>query len=371
MSELVEKTERLAQMLQAEKLGGVLINAQHNFAWLTAGRNNGVDLSRENGVSSLLIRNDGKRFLISNRIEMPRMLAEEVSENEFEPIDFAWEADKINGNFVLETAQNLLEKGSQLATDIFFSPNYRVIEGLIAKCRYQLTSDEIERIRLLGKDAGEVFVGFHNKIEIGQTEKEIANIVRFELGRRGINSVVTLVAADERLKQFRHPIPTENVWKKVLMIVTCAKRDGLIVSLSRIYSLGNIPEDLQRKTDAVAKVHSRMMHATRPNASGKEIFEITKKTYAEVGFPDEETKHHQGGACGYKTRDWVAHSGSNEQVMLNQAFAWNPSITGTKSEETLIVTKEGIEVITASENFPVISNIIDGIEYLTPGILVL
>ena len=103
----------------------------------------------------------------------------------------------------------------------------------------------------------------------------------------------------------------------------------------------------------------------------KEIFEVTKNAYSNVGFENEETKHHQGGACGYKTRDWVAHSEATEQVQINQAFAWNPSITGTKSEETFIVTENGIEVITASPNFPSIENVIDGIKYLTPDILVI
>lgn len=371
MNELVEKTERLLRMLKDENLGGVLINSQHNFAWLTGGKNNGVDLSRENGISSLLIKNDGKRFLIANQIEMPRMLAEEVSENDFEPVEFEWEADKINGTFVLELAQTLLEKDSNLASDIFYSPNFRVIEGLIAKCRYQLTDNEIERFKKLGKDAGEILGHIYTKIEVGQTEVEIGNIVRFELGKLGINSVVTLVAADERINNFRHPIPTQNVWKKVLMIVVCAKRDGLIASLSRIFCVGAISDELRKRTDAVAKVHAQMMHATRPDAFGKDIFEITQKAYSDVGFPNEEIKHHQGGATGYKTRDWVCHSKSNEQVQLNQAFAWNPSITGTKSEETILVNEIGTEIITSSLNFPTISNVIDGIEYLTPDIFVL
>ncbi len=369
MNEIVEKTKRLIAMLNSENLGGILLNSQHNFAWMTAGGSNGVDLSRENGVSSLLIRNDGKRFVLANKIEMPRMLAEEVSEKEFEPILFDWEADKINGNFVVETAQNLLDK--PLATDIFYNPNFRVIEGLIAKCRYQLTTCEVERFQQLGKDAGEIVGNIYDKLSVGQSEIEIANIVKFELGKRNINSVVTLVAADERIANFRHPIPTENIWRKVLMIVVCAKRDGLIASLSRIFSVGNVSDDLRKRTDAVAKVHAQMMHATRPNATGKEIFEITKNAYTDVGFAGEEIKHHQGGACGYKTRDWVAHSQSGEQVQLNQAFAFNPSITGTKSEETFIVKEGRIELITASPNFPTISNVIDGTEYLTPDILVL
>ena len=182
---------------------------------------------------------------------------------------------------------------------------------------------------------------------------------------------MTLVAADERINNFRHPIPTENVWKKVLMIVVCAKRDGLIASLSRIFCVGAISDKLRKRTDAVAKVHAQMMHSTRPNAIGENIFEITQKAYTDAGFPNEETKHHQGGACSYKTRDWVAHSQSKEQVNINQAFAWNPSITGTKSEETILVNENQTEIITSSPNFPTISNVIDGIEYLTPDIYIL
>lgn len=369
LNELEIKTERLVQMLNAENLGGVLLNSQHNFAWLTGGGNNGVDLSQANGVGSLLIRNDGKRFLLANHIEMPRLLAEEVSFKDFEQVDFSWQTDKENPSYILKVAGRII--GHKLATDVFMQSYMGVCEGLIAKCRYQLTAGEIERFKKLGKDAGEIIGEIYNKIEVGQTEIEIANIVKFELGKRNISSVVTLVAADERIAKFRHPIPTENVWQKTLMIVTCAKRDGLIASLSRIFSVGDISDDLRNRTDAVAKVHAQMMHATRPEAIAKDIFEITKNAYSDVGFANEETKHHQGGACGYKTRDWVAHSKSLEQVQLNQAFALNPSITGTKSEETFIVTENGIEVITASPNFPSIENVIDEIKYLTPDILVI
>jgi len=369
VNELEIKTERLVQMLEAEKLGAVLLNSQHNFAWLTAGRNNGVDLSRENGISSLLIKNDGKRFLIANRIEMPRMLAEEVSENDFEPIEFEWEADKLSGNFVVETAQGLLEQ--PLATDIFYDPKFRVVEGLIGKCRYQLTPPEIERFQQLGKEAGQIVSKIHHQIETGQTEIEIANIVRFELGKVGINSVVTLVAADHRIAEFRHPIPTENIWKKTLMIVVCAKRDGLIASLTRIFSVGKVSPDLKRRTRAVATVHARMLHATRPGVTAREIFEVTKKAYSEVGFANEITRHHQGGACGYKTRDWMAHSGSGEKVQLNQAFAWNPSITGTKTEETFIVNETGLDFITSTGDFQYLVNVIESDQYFSPGILIL
>ncbi|MET0753289.1 MAG: aminopeptidase P family N-terminal domain-containing protein, partial [Pyrinomonadaceae bacterium] len=121
MSEIAEKTERLKTMLAGEKLGGVLINSQHNFAWLTGGKSNGVDLSRENGASFLLIRGDGKRFVLANNIEMPRLLAEEISAEDFEPIEFAWEDEKASGDFVVEKAKTLLNNDFALASDLFLS----------------------------------------------------------------------------------------------------------------------------------------------------------------------------------------------------------------------------------------------------------
>ncbi|MBC7797619.1 MAG: hypothetical protein H7Z37_12165, partial [Pyrinomonadaceae bacterium] len=46
-TEIEEKTNRIVKMLQAENLGGVLLNSQHNFAWLTCGKSNAINTSAE------------------------------------------------------------------------------------------------------------------------------------------------------------------------------------------------------------------------------------------------------------------------------------------------------------------------------------
>jgi hypothetical protein len=57
-------------------------------------------------------------------------------------------------------------------------------------------------------------------------------------------------------------------------------------------------------------------------------------------------------------------------VQDRQAFAWNPSITGSKVEETCIASSDGIEMITTTPGWPVIAIKVDGEgKYLLPDVL--
>ena len=368
-SEIETKTERLVDLLQREDLGGVLLNGQYNFAWITGGGSNGVDLSRENGVASIFVGRDGKRYLIANNIEMPRMLAEEVSANDFEPVEFTWQDEKADGVLAVNKARSLTE--GDVSTDIVFADPIRSLESKIALCRHELTVEEIERFRSLGRDAAEAMLQAIGEIRQGMSEIEIAAEMRRQLGAKNINSVVTLVAADNRIAEYRHPIPTENRWKKTLLLVTCAKRGGLIASLSRMVCMGDVSNELKEKTEAAAFVNASLWNATRPGVAGAELYKIAADAYAEAGFANEINLHHQGGASGYKTRDWVAHPKSGEVVKSNQAFAWNPSITGTKIEDTIIVTENGLENMTSSNEVPKIETEIDGQSFHSPGVIMI
>lgn len=369
LKEISEKSERVLELLAAEKLGGVLLMSQHNFSWLTGGGTNGVDTSREAGVGALLVREDGRRFLLASRIEMARLLTEELAGAEFEPIEFSWEEEKAEPFFLVERARSLLKTGAALGTDLAAGAGAANVEGALARCRYSLTLPEIDRYRALGRDAGHAIEELMRERVPGETEAEVARLAIDALATKGARSVVTLVAADERIGLYRHPLPTARRWEKSLMVVVCARRHGLIASLTRIICAGAVPEEMERRTHAAARVNAQLLAATRAGATGAELYEVAASAYAAEGFEGEQHLHHQGGACGYRTRDWVAHPASSERVRTEQAFAWNPSVTGTKVEETCIVHEDGPEVITATPSWPQIFVQAKGREYQAPGVL--
>jgi hypothetical protein len=152
-NEIETKTERIVKLLEREKLGGVLLNAQHNFAWITGGGSNGIDLSRENGAASIFVRRDGKRFLLANNIEMPRMFAEEVSPDEFEPVEFSWQDEKSGGAFLIKKATSLSER--TIASDLALHEMSPAIESKLVPCRYELTEEELVSVSRPGQRCGQ------------------------------------------------------------------------------------------------------------------------------------------------------------------------------------------------------------------------
>ncbi len=369
MCELDDKTDRLARLARDNGFAGILLTTQTNFAWLTGGGSNRIDGSREPGAGNLLVTASARRFVIANTIEMPRLMAEELGSGQWEPVEYPWTEEHAKPDTVATLAQKAA--GAERIGADWPVTGAVAIDRPITRVRNLLTSDEAERYVRLGEDAGRIIGEFCRALEPGDEERAIAARAAAALGTVGARAVVTLVAADERIARFRHPVATERRWKHLVMVVACAQRHGLIVSLSRIVSAGRVPSELDALTKATAGVFGRLLNATRPGARGSDLFVVAQRAYADAGFPGEDARHHQGGATGYRTREWLAHPASEEVVQERQAFAWNPSITGTKVEETALLEDGQLRLITSSPDWPSYTVPVGRTPLRVPGVLAL
>jgi antitoxin VapB len=100
-----------------------------------------------------------------------------------------------------------------------------------------------------------------------------------------------------------------------------------------------------------------------------EVFRAAQAKYAELGYADEWQLHHQGGPAGYVPRETTAILDSDLRIAAGQAYAWNPSITGTKSEDTLLVKTSGVEVLTEISGWPMTAVELDGQTIWRPATL--
>lgn len=361
--EVEEKVERICQYLHAEKLAAVLLTSRRNFSWVTNGATNHVRLGSEVGVASLLILDSGRRYVLAGNNEMPRISNEEVHDLGFEPVQFDWHEP--------EQKQQLVRKlvaGRAFGSDIAF-PDARVIEDEIARMRYTLSDQEIARYREVGRFCASAVEEVCHRLQPGMTEIEIGGHAAEALLRRGLQPTVLLVASDERIYQYRHPVPTERRVERYGMVSVNAQKWGLIASLTRCVHFGPVPQDLIGRHRAACSITAHFMANTRPGRRATEIFERMQGWYAEAGYPDEWRKHHQGGAIGYKEREWLLAPELHEVVHERQAFAWNPTIAGAKDEDTMIVLGDHAELLTSTGEWPAIDISAENETFPRPSIL--
>jgi antitoxin VapB len=165
--------------------------------------------------------------------------------------------------------------------------------------RASLTAEEVTRYRALGADVGAALGQACLDIEPGMTEYAVASAIARHHWERGIVPIVALVAADDRLMKYRHPIPTANEVKRTVMLVVCGRRHGLIVSATRIVSFGTLSGELRAKHAAVVRVDAAFIANTKIEVRIGDIFDDGLTAYAAAGYPDEWKLHHQGGPTGY------------------------------------------------------------------------
>jgi Xaa-Pro aminopeptidase len=178
-----------------------------------------------------------------------------------------------------------------------------------------------------------------------------------------------MAAADERMFRFRHPIPSEKKVEKYLMVSINARKWGLVVCLTRSLHFGKLPGPLKEKYEANVFIDCTLMAHTRPGMPAREVLQVGIDAYREKGYPEEWQLHHQGGSIGYVPRDYRVNFQTPDMIREHQGFAWNPSITGTKSEDTILATKKGPEMITHPILYPTISLTAADISFTRPAIL--
>jgi antitoxin VapB len=356
------KHQRIVELLEKHQLDGLVLRQIANFAWATDGAASYINTATTNGVGTILVTKDSQH-LIADNIESPRFEKEEQLKVQ------GWEFHTHRWDQPAEALAKLTS-GLKLGADGAF-PGAQDLSGELSVVRSYLDAEEQNRFRSLSTLCAQGMDEAIRAVEPGLTEFQIAGLLSGAVQSRGVLPIVILIATDERIYNFRHPLPTQKKMDKYAMLVLCGRKDGLVCSLTRFIHFGPLPDELKKKSDAVAYIDAAMIATTRPGRKLNDVFQATKEAYAKVGWPDEWQLHHQGGPAGFDPREFVATDAVDVTVGVGQAYAWNPSITGSKSEDTILVGEEDNHIISVIDSWPTILVDIDNKTIERPEILVM
>ncbi len=350
MVDLAARTSRLDEYLDARGLEAVWFARPNGFAWLTGG-DNVVDGDAALGVAAAGY--DGDLRVITDSIETDRLSDEELPEA-FAVESFPWYADSL--------AEAVAERSPTPAAADFDAPGFERVDG--SQLRQPLTDDDIERYRELGREVAAAVETVCRNLEPDDPEYEVAAGIDISLASRDVDTPVVLVGGAERAQSYRHFTPTDSSLGDYALVSVTAERAGLYASMTRTVAF-DAPDWLEERHRATARVEATALAATeaatagelegndttRPNTAGA-VFDAIREAYEAVGFADEWKRHHQGGAAGFAGREWIATPDSEDPVLQPMGYAWNPTVQGTKSEDTHLVAPDRTETLTKTGQWP-------------------
>lgn len=366
MAELEQRREEIASKLEAlrarmaSKGVGVLhLTTEPNTAWITAGATTYIDEAKDAAAFGVAVTSN-RAFVLTDTIEAPRLRDEELLDQlGFEIVAEPWYN---RGAFAASLGANKRIGRDLPGDDVDMSAE-------IQPLRMTLSANEQARMREVSAEAAQIMAEAIQATRPGMTEFEAAGLLAGVSRKRGGTATVALVGSDDRIYNFRHCLPTFKSIERYAMLVLCYRRYGLVTALTRLVYFGALPDELRATALAVAKVDAAMIHGTQPGKTHADLFALAKETYISEGYPEAIEEHHQGGSIAYLSREILATPATDAPIAVGHAFAWNPSIRGAKSEDTILLTEDGPEVLTTVANWPTWTVNIDGHDIARPAIL--
>ncbi|MCD2201186.1 M24 family metallopeptidase [Halobacterium sp. KA-4] len=335
-------------MLAKRGLDEVWFCRPANYSWLTGG-DPVVDATSDVGVTAVGVGPDGVRVIAPNN-ECRRILDEELPALDEAGVDpdvteYEWYEASLRESVAFH------HRGSAAAdVDIAGLNRFEPIS-----MRAPMPAEERERYQDACEETTAAVEAVARSLTPETTEREAAADLSQALLERGFRAPVVLVGGGERSQRYRHYTPRDDRLGEFAHLTVVSERGGHDVAVTRTVTF-DPPTWLRERHDAAGRVAATAIAATREagvaEATAGDVFDAIVEAYDEVGFEGEWQAHHQGGAIGYATREWVATPDASETVEVPMPFAWNPTVQGAKCEDTVFVTEGDTKVLTETSDWP-------------------
>ena len=339
MSAFNQRLQPLRELMKEKGLESFVLRRNPNLAWAIAGRAH-VPTTIDLACFDLIVTQDSATA-ITNVVEAPRLIAEEL------PTEVTVKTVKWT-----EGRDPLLPIGPKVGSD---QPGADRIDLSIEVeiIRASLIESDLDRFKHICVDAAVALGNAMKQVESTDREIDVAGLITHSLWQADLEIAFLGVAGQDRVHKFRHPLPTDSVVGNRVSASICAKRKGLIASVTRIVTFGEITDLMVSDYTSIFRVEAALLDATVVGAPFSDPINAAIAAYPANGFDaDEWTKHHQGGPTGFLPRDWPANQGSTRLIAENQPIAWNPTGKGWKAEDTIVATTSGLHMLSVDPDWP-------------------
>ncbi|QIL45596.1 aminopeptidase P family protein [Vagococcus coleopterorum] len=347
---MMNRVEKLRAKMQETKVSGFLVTSPYNLRYVSGftGTTGLAVITMEEAYfitdfryTEQVAKQCEGYTIIENKVPIFQEMANLVAEKNIETM--AFESDHMSFS-----TYKLIEG----LVDVPLIP----VSGVIEELREVKEADEVATIRKACEISDAAFTHILGYIKAGMTEIQVANELDFYMRSLGATSVSfdTIVASGKR-SAMPHGVASDKVIEQGDMITLDygCYYNGYVSDMTRTIALGDPGEELKEIHQRVLDAQLKVNEAAKAGMTGIELDYVARGYFEELGCA-EAFGHSTGHGIGLEI-----HEGPNVSrvadkkfvpgnVITNEPGLYYPGLGGCRIEDDLLITENGVEILTKS-----------------------
>ena len=355
---VLNKVKEIQQFLQEQNIDAAFITTPDNVFYVS-----GFDSEPHERLLGVMVFKEAEPFVICPLMEVPDVKSagwsfDVVGHADTEDAwDVVLDAVKKRGtlptSFAIEKAHLTVERLERMK-ELFKDANFARLDDQLNAMRVIKDEDELENLRKAAQFADKAVEIGCQEIAEGKTELEVLMAIEFEMKKQGIQkmSFDTMVLSGPKTAS-PHGTPGDRKIQKgdFILFDLGVVYNGYCSDITRTVAFGE-PSEAQRKIyETVKNAEQAAVDLVRPGVKAMELDKASRDVITGAGYGEYFT-HRLGHGLGISVHEYPSITGTNEFVLEEgmvftiEPGIYHPEVTGVRIEDDVVVTADGVEVLT-------------------------
>lgn len=353
-------------MSKYEEIKNYLLENNIDAAFVTTPDNvfyfSGFKSDPHERLLGVMIFKEAEPFLICPKMEMAdakaagwsyEVIGHQDTENSMVVLANAIKARGVDPKtFAIEKSHLIVERLESLQ-QLFPQANYVRLDEKINAMRVIKDETELNKLRKAAELADYAIEVGCKEIAEGKTEIEILTAIENAIQEKGCKmSFETMVLSGPKTASPHGTPGTRKIQKGDMVLFDLGViYDGYCSDITRTVAYGEPSEAQKDIYNAVLAANMNAIAAVKPGVRAMDLDKIARDTIADAGYGEYFT-HRLGHGLGISVHEFPSVTGANDMTMeAGMVFTIEPGIyksdvTGVRIEDDVVVTKDGVEVLT-------------------------
>ncbi|WP_391116399.1 M24 family metallopeptidase [Psychrobacillus sp. L3] len=354
----MKKVEKIQSYLQSNNIDAAFITTPDNVFYFTGFRSNPHER-----LLGVLIFKEATPFIICPQMEVPDALAagwtgdivgHQDTENAWDIVVHTIQSHIGTINTLAIEKAHLSVERQEAIQERIASIQISRIDEKINELRVIKSEDELVNMRKAAELADYAVEVGCKEIAEGKTELEILNAIELAVKEKGASQMAfdTMVLSGPKTAS-PHGVPGDRKIQKgdLVLFDLGVIYNGYCSDITRTVAFGEPSAEKREVYETVRRAEEAAVNAVKPGITAMALDKIARDVITEAGYGEYFT-HRLGHGLGISVHEFPSITGVNEMkletgmVFTIEPGIYHPEITGVRIEDDVVVTEDGVEVLT-------------------------